>query len=40
MKKQVFALFLLVLLLAPLFWGIFRLRRLPRHRRGEKSERD
>ena len=40
MKKQIFALFLLVALLAPMFWGIFRMRRLPRHRRDEKSEKD
>ena len=37
MKKQIFALLLLLLLVAPMLWGIFRLRRLPRHRRDEKS---
>ena len=30
MRKQLFALFLLVLLLGPMFWGIFQLRRVRR----------
>jgi hypothetical protein len=38
MKKQIFALFLLLLLLVPMFWGIFQLRRIRRHLRDAKLD--
>ncbi len=37
MKKQIFALFLLVLLLGPMFWGIFQLRRIRRDSRDRRE---
>ena len=40
MKKQIFVLLLLVFLLAPMFLGIARLRRLKRHRRDENPDKD
>ena len=38
MKKQIIASLLLVVILAPMFLGIFRLKRLPRNRRDETDD--
>jgi hypothetical protein len=40
MKKQLFALFLLALLLVPMFWGIFQLRRIRRQQREREGDSD
>ncbi len=38
MKKQIVALFLLLVLLLPMFAGIARIKRLPRNRKKQQDE--
>jgi len=38
MKKQIFALILLLVLLGPMFWGIWRIRKLPRYKRDDDDQ--